>query len=196
MRERAKRASRGRSVVALLAHCLAALLALAPVAHAVVRAPAAALTALPRAAWLAQGKGTRIVYVFFDPNSRYCMRLYRALQPLIAPERLQVRWVPVAIMDPTSLGRAGAILEADDPVAALRANEDNYDARARRGGLAQVPPSLRTTSLLRMNERLLERAAAPRVPTLIFRADNGRVVVVQRALSRAALRKLLRRVRG
>jgi hypothetical protein len=74
-----------------------------------------ALATAQKVAWIAQGQGRRVVYVIFDPNCAYCPLLYKNLQPLIAPYDLQLRWIPVAILDATSLGKAAAIMQAKEP---------------------------------------------------------------------------------
>lgn len=80
----------------------------------------AVLAASPEATWIAEGQGRRIVYVFFDPNCPSCQLLYKNLRTFIGSHSLQLRWIPVAIVNVTSLGKAAAILQAPDPVAALR----------------------------------------------------------------------------
>lgn len=63
---------------------------------------ASALAAAPKATWVAQGQGQRIIYIIVDPNCGYCQLLYKNLQPFIASHNLQLRWILVAIVDPTS----------------------------------------------------------------------------------------------
>lgn len=87
------------------------------------------LAALPDATWIAEGQGRRVVYVFFDPNCPSCQLLYKNLRTFIASHDLQLRWVPVAIVNTTSLGKAAAILQALDPRAALRRNEEHIPRR-------------------------------------------------------------------
>src|SRR5206468_3651593 len=75
-----------------------------------------------------------ILYVFFDANCFYCHLTWKALQPYEAVG-LQVRWVPVAYQQPSSVGRAAAIMEAPDRVSALRANEVGYNSAQFDGGI-------------------------------------------------------------
>lgn len=154
-----------------------------------------ALAGAPKATWIAQGQGRRELYVFFDPNCGYCPMIYKNLQPLIAPYDLQLRWIPVAMLDATSIGRAAAILQAKDPKAALDFNEAHYNAEAYTGGIAEEIPSAVTETRLRANEALLNQVGIPVVPTMLFRAKTGEAMVIQGALSPVALRKVLDRVR-
>jgi len=153
------------------------------------------LAAAPKATWIAQGKGRRELYVFFDPNCGYCPMIYKNLQPLIAPYDLQLRWIPVAMLDATSIGKAAAILQAKDPKAALDYNEAHYNVEAHTGSISEEIPSAVTETRLRANEILLNQVGIPVVPTLLFRAKTGEAMVIQGALSPVALRKVLDRVR-
>lgn len=150
----------------------------------------AAVAEAVHAAAIVQGTGGRVVYVFFDANCAYCPLLYRNLQPLIKPNDLQLRWLPVAVVDATSLGKAAAILEADDPVAALDHNERQYDTAANTGAIEEKIPSERTEARVRVNEALLARIAIPVVPTMVFVDKGGAVQTVQGALSPLALRRV------
>lgn len=154
-----------------------------------------ALAAAPKATWIAQGDGRRELYIFFDPNCAYCPMIYKNLQPLIAPYDLRLRWIPVAMLDATSLGKAAAILQARDPKAALDYNEAHYNVAAHTGSISEEIPTAATETRLRANEALLNRVGIPVVPTLLFRAKTGEAMVIQGALSPVALRKVLDRVR-
>lgn len=81
---------------------------------------------------------------FFDPNCPSCQLLYKNLRTFIASHGLQLRWVPVAIVNATSLGKAAAILQAPDPVAALRQNEEHYHGESYSGGIEEDIPSSET----------------------------------------------------
>lgn len=153
-----------------------------------------ALAAISKATWVGQGQGNKIVYVFFDPNCAYCPMLYKNLQPLIAQHALQLRWIPVAILDATSLGKAAAILQAKDPKAALDFNEAHYNTQAYTGSIAEEIPSSVTEARLRTNAALLDQVGIPVVPTMLFRAKSGEAMVIQGALSPVALKKVLDRV--
>jgi thiol:disulfide interchange protein DsbG len=154
-----------------------------------------AFAAAPKATWIAQGQGRHVLYVIFDPNCGYCQLLYKNLQTFIAPYELQLRWVPVAIVDATSLGKAAAIMQAQDPKTALDYNEAHYNTNTYTGGISEEIPSATTESRLRANEALLNQVGIPVVPTMLFQAKSGEAMVIQGALSPIALRKVLDRVR-
>ncbi|MGF6604287.1 thiol:disulfide interchange protein DsbG [Paraburkholderia sp. GAS448] len=60
-----------------------------------------------------------VIYAVADPNCIYCHLLWKALQPYEA-EGLQVRWILVGLIKQDSFGKAAALLEANDPPAAMR----------------------------------------------------------------------------
>ncbi|MDA8256859.1 MAG: thioredoxin fold domain-containing protein [Betaproteobacteria bacterium] len=148
------------------------------------------LAGAPKATWIAEGQGRRPVYIFFDPNCPSCQLLYKNLRSFIGSHDLQLRWIPVAVVDATSLGKAAAILQASDPPAALRRNEEHYDAQAYAGGIEEDIPSAETERKVRANERLLNKLDIPVVPSMLFAAKNGHAVLIQGALSPLALRKV------
>ena len=66
-----------------------------------------------------------IVYVFVDANCPFCHYTWLALQPY-EKVGLQVRWIPVATLGPTSMPKAIEIMAAADQVAAFRKMEENH----------------------------------------------------------------------
>jgi thiol:disulfide interchange protein DsbG len=116
-----------------------------------------------------------VLYVFFDANCYYCHLTWKALQPY-EKAGLQVRWVPVAYQQPSSAGRAAAIMEAPDRVAALRENETTYDPAHFAGG---IPPAQRVPAALAARLRddalLMQAFGAPGTPALVWKDRDGRV---------------------
>ncbi len=113
-----------------------------------------------------------LVYVFFDANCFYCHLTWKALQPY-EKAGLQVRWVPVAYQQPSSVGRAAAIMQAPDRVAALHTNETRYDASKFDGGitpLANVPKAL--AARLRANTELMRAFGAPGTPLMVWKSEG------------------------
>lgn len=132
-----------------------------------------AWTQLEKAAWIAEGPANpkRIVYVFDDPNCPYCHTLWRASQPYL-DKGLQVRHVMVAILGPTSPGKAAAILGADDPVAALGRHGRDYD----KGGVAPVAKiDPRVRARIDANNALMQALGVRATPAIFYRDTGGRV---------------------
>jgi len=150
------------------------------------------LSGAATATWIAEGKGSGIVYIFFDPNCPSCQFLYRNLRAFVKTNQYQFRWIPVAIVNATSLGKAAAILEAQDPLTAFRQNEERYKAYA--GGLDEHIPSEKTERILAANESLLNGLNIPVIPSMLFAGKNNEAILIQGALSPLALRKVFARL--
>ena len=116
-----------------------------------------------------------VLYVFFDANCFYCHLTWKALQPYEAVG-LQARWVPVAYQQPSSVGRAAAIMQASDRGAALRINETGYNAAQFDGGIQpidKVPGAL--VAQLQANTQLMRKFGAPGTPALAWKDRDGKV---------------------
>lgn len=81
------------------------------------------------------------IYIVFDPNCSICHMVYSVVQPMIASGNLQVRWVPVGIMQQSSVGKSAAILMGKtdaDRVALLKQDEDSFDMKTESGGIPEL----------------------------------------------------------
>ena len=126
--------------------------------------------------WITEGSGKHIVYIFFDPNCPHCHKLYETLRPLIAKRDLQLRWIPVAMLSETSLGKAAAILQAADPLSAFHNNEDDFGLSDLGPGGAIAPATVlndQTRLNLAANLSLLQEQNLFGVPVIVFRATDG-----------------------
>ena len=119
----------------------------------------------------------RVVYVFFDANCWYCHLTWKALQPYVKAG-LQVRWVPVAYQKDSSTGKAAAIMQAKDRVAAMRENESKYRADSYDGGIDPAEPSKKVATLLDDNFFLMDRFGVSGTPGLVWKDGRGRVRVL------------------
>lgn len=134
------------------------------------------LAGMDQATWIGEGQGGRVVWIFFDPNCPYCHKVYERLRPWVGKDGLQFRWVPVGMLTPTSEGKAAAILQARNPLAAFRESENdfNFSAAGPGGGIA---PARRIAGKTRMdlqaNLSLLQGENVNGVPLLLFRRKDG-----------------------
>lgn len=143
----------------------------------------------PTAAGFSEGQASApVVYVFFDPNCAGCHFLYESLRSFVTEGKVQVRWIPVGIVDPTSLGKAAAILQSHNPVAALAYNEKHYAIED--GGIAETIPTARVRRELLENSALLGQLPLAVVPTMLFLSSSGQPMLIQGALSPLALRRV------
>lgn len=155
------------------------------------RTPAdAVLEQITKTTWVAEGQSKQIIYVFFDPNCAGCHFLYNSLRPFVESSRVQVRWIPVAVVNATSLGKAAAILQAAQPVAALSDNEAHY--RPENGGVDEQIAEPQTEARIQANTSLLMQLPIPVIPTMLFPDKQGQAQIIQGALTPIALRKVFR----
>lgn len=139
-----------------------------------------------RAPAVVRGSGPKQIYVFFDPNCAYCSQAFKSLASI--ENQATVHWIPVAFLKPDSMGRAVAILGADDPVAALTRNEQSFNLQASQGG--QAPATTPRPEIVRKvsdNTVLLRTLGAPTTPLLVFEGAKGVEFMAGLGLQPAAL---------
>ena len=78
--------------------------------------------------WVADGvkNAPRVIYTFTDPNCPYCNKFWNDARPWVTAGKVQVRHIMVAVLGPTSPGKAAAILSAPDPQAALTQHQQPH----------------------------------------------------------------------
>lgn len=135
---------------------------------------------LEQSLWFAQGalddESQAVLYVFNDLNCVYCHIFHESLLPLME-QGLQVRWLPVAILSPTSLPKAAALLQADDVGAAhaqghARWKDKKSDAFASADEQSvidywKVP--------IMENSELMREAGGNGTPFTVFKGQDGQV---------------------
>ncbi len=124
---------------------------------------------------VAIGRGSREVWIYFDPNCIFCNRLWEEMKPYAGA--VTAHWIPVGFLKKDdSLKKATGILQAKDPVRALRENEDRFDSGSEEGGIP-VPASLDVpaeravaTSTVGLGQATGELAT----PTIVFLGTDGK----------------------
>jgi len=94
----------------------------------------------------------------------------------------------VAILGPTSPGKAAAILAAKDPQAALTQHEINH-AQGGVKPLSQMPEKIRTQ--LDLNQKLMQQLGAAATPTIFYKDASGTLQKLQGAPSGEMLAKIM-----
>lgn len=118
------------------------------------------------------GHGPVLVYDFFDPNCPYCAEAFRREIPFIQSGKLTVRYIPVAILTPSSLGKAAAILESPKPAQALATDLQGV-MRDGSSGIRGITPSATVRAGIERNLQILLQTGNDIVPDLIFRLPDG-----------------------
>ncbi|MHB1949972.1 MAG: thioredoxin fold domain-containing protein [Acidiferrobacteraceae bacterium] len=149
---------------------------------------------LRRAGWITEGRSSRIMYVFFDPNCPYCHILYDVSQRFVRAGLVEMRWIPVGMLAPSSTGKAAAILAARDRRAAFEQNEDHY-RRPGGGGIAPVRPSRSIEAQLRTNLELFQKAGGEGVPLILWEDHSGRIGMQDGAVDKETLAYLIHQIR-
>lgn len=129
-------------------------------------------------------KGTAVkavVYAFLDPNCVFCNLAWKAFKPY-EKAGLQVRWVPVAFLGPTSLTKAAAILQAADSAAALEQHEVAYKA----GGIDAKGVAVKdeTRAKLEGNSKLMKELGFNGTPAIVYKDSKSGKVVTKNGMPR------------
>src|SRR5699024_1506999 len=109
-----------------------------------------------------------------DPNCIYYHQLYQRAQSLIASGDLQVHWIMVGVLGQSSIGRAAAILAADDSAAALAKNEASYQPRAEQGGIKPIQPTDSLARVLKHHRQAMFSIGGTVTPTIVFKGPQDR----------------------
>lgn len=153
------------------------------------------LAQIGKATFIAEGKGSRVIYIFFDPNCPFCHRLYGMLRPFVGKDDLQFRWVPLGMLTASSLPKAAAILQSPDPLLAFHKNEDDYDfaANGQPGGGIEPAATIGTKarSALAANLAIYNSQKLFGVPVVLWRKADGAAEMIVGAPDQGRLDALL-----
>lgn len=148
--------------------------------------------------WIKDGNGSKIVYLFFDPNCPYCHHVFDSLMK-IRKDRpdLQFRWIPLGMLGSNSTAKAAAIIQAADPLKAFMTNEKNYGfLNSDTGG--GIPPAKHvdaaSQTILVENLSILQGQNLYGIPVVVFQADDGKPFYFSGQRSEAQLREILAHV--
>jgi len=148
--------------------------------------------------WIADGDGMKIVYFFFDPNCPHCNEAYEQMKPVLAADGgFQMRYVPMGVLLPSSAGKAAAIMQSANPLAAYHHMEEGYGFSSHGDGGAIDPIkdiSPATQKALDANYAILKNNHIPGMPLIVFQGDDGKPFMLFGAKSTAFYRQLLAHV--
>ncbi|MBP0623340.1 thiol:disulfide interchange protein DsbG [Cupriavidus consociatus] len=116
----------------------------------------------------------RILYVFTDAECPYCHLAWKALQPYEAAG-LQVRWVLVAVIKPSSLPKAIEILAADDRTGTFRALEQSQGKPWRPSHGIDDRTRQSIVANLQRNQALMERLQFGGTPGFVWKDEKGEI---------------------
>jgi thiol:disulfide interchange protein DsbG len=136
--------------------------------------------------------------VIMDPNCSYCHLVYKEFKPLIDSGQVQVRWLPVAFRDPTSPGKAAALLNAGSGAAALLdQNEKNFDDQSEEGAITPLQPNPNDPAMTKIfaevaqNTEFFSKFGFQGTPTILYKKADGSVVMVPGYLQGQAFQAMI-----
>jgi thiol:disulfide interchange protein DsbG len=146
---------------------------------------------LEHSQWIADGRADapRKVYVFMDANCKYCTKFWSDARPWVRSGKVQLRHVMVAVIAPTSAGKAAALMVDPDPAGRLSSYEEAHAfgvvrmlADGTRHSLEDpnlqpmrtIPPAIGRS--LADHERLMLSLGLRGTPGIVLRGLNGQLV--------------------
>lgn len=130
-----------------------------------------------------------VVYVFFDPQCPHCGHLWQASEAL--QKKVRFVWIPVSMVNATSLAQGAALLTAVNPSALMAQHEASL--LAGQGGISAssgIAPEIEKA--IKNNTQLLNGFGAESVPFVVAKNQkSGQTVSREGALSSAALAEFL-----
>jgi thiol:disulfide interchange protein DsbG len=139
----------------------------------------AAWQQLEKAAYVTEGASRApksIVYIFVDANCPFCHLAWRAVQPYEA-SGLQVRWIPVATLGPTSLPKAVEVLGASDKLAAFRRMEANHGKPWNSTPESNPATHAAVAASIENNGKLMGAFGIGGTPGIVWRDRQGKIQV-------------------
>lgn len=134
---------------------------------------------LEKSSYVAEGAvagAKSTVYVFVDANCPYCHSAWLAFQPY-EKAGLQVRWIPVATLGPTSMPKAIEVMVAADKATAFRAMEANHGKPWTPSSQSSEAAQPGAAAAIRRNGELMQRFGIAGTPGLIWKDKQGKVQI-------------------
>ena len=146
---------------------------------------------LARTKWIADGRddAPRKVYVFMDANCKYCTKFWSDARPWVNSGKVQLRHIMVAVIAPTSAGKAATLMVDPDPAKRLSSYEQAHAfgvLRMMAGGphhswedpnlqpMQTIPAAVGHT--LESHAQLMSALNLNGTPGIVFRGLDGKLV--------------------
>lgn len=135
--------------------------------------------ALEKSSYVVEGQATNpksMVYIFVDANCPFCHYTWMALQPY-EKAGLQVRWVLVDTLGPTSMPKAIEVLAASDRTAAFRKMEENHGKPWTASAQLSEAAQSAVAAQIRRNGELMAQFGLSGTPAIFWKDKAGKVNV-------------------
>lgn len=150
-----------------------------------VKVAAEAYQTISQTHWFVDGSDAapHKLYVIIDPNCIFCHMLFKELQPLIANNELQVRWIAAGFLKPTSAGKAAQLLYAktdQERIALLTKDETAFNVKQEEGGLTPLAPNAKDAAItaafaqVEANTKFFESYPFVGTPVLLYKQPDGK----------------------
>jgi thiol:disulfide interchange protein DsbG len=159
-------------------------------------APAAGAAPVSVETIAAQAKGfnvgssmaAKVVYVFFDPQCPHCAALWEASRPLRSQARFV--WIPVGLINETSVAQGAALMTASDPVALMDQHEASI--KNKQGGISAMNAPDDAKATIKKNTELMNSMGFGGVPTVVAKhAQTGELVKIEGSMATGPLAQRL-----
>ncbi|MES3020506.1 MAG: thiol:disulfide interchange protein DsbG [Pseudomonadota bacterium] len=140
---------------------------------------------LGKSAYVAEGtlgNPKSVVYAVIDPNCTFCHLLWKAFQPY-EKIGLQVRWVLVATLGPTSMPKAIGVLGDADPRAAMLRMEQDMGKPFTDSARTSLQAKPKVGAKVIANGALLQRMGMAGTPVTVWKDKQGKVMLKSGMLS-------------
>lgn len=130
----------------------------------------------------------RVIYVFFDAQCPHCAALWEASRPLRSQARFV--WIPVGLINETSVAQGAALMTAADPVALMDQHEASL--RSKQGGISAMNAPEDAKAQVKKNTELFNGFGFGGVPTVVGKhAQSGELVKIEGSAPTAVLAQRL-----
>ena len=116
----------------------------------------------------------KTIYIFVDANCPFCHYTWKALQPY-EKAGLQVRWILVATLGPTSMPKAIEVMTAQDKTVAFRKMEENNGKSWTPSAKASESASPDASASVQKNTELMTRFGIAGTPGVVWKDARDKV---------------------
>lgn len=112
------------------------------------------------------------IYVFSDPNCPFCHKFWEQSRDWVAQGKVQIHWIMVGFLRPSSAGISATILTSDDPVRTM----NNFESRQGTGSeqvkpMKDIPDDIR--AVIAQHGQLMADLGFSGTPGLFFKNTDG-----------------------
>lgn len=119
-------------------------------------------------------EGAPEIYVFADPNCIFCHKFWQQTRGWVAAGKVQLHWIMVGFLKPSSAGYSAAIINAEDRAGALGAFKESFGQSGKANGIAELDPiPADLKAALEKHSQWMAELDFSGTPGLLFRGADG-----------------------